>query len=145
MPDVLASYYFAVFCYFGLIFIAAYILYILDYYYYYYFSHTGLVIFFVASKLAFYLPIFFSVFTIKKNYFVLSIVQNVFLLHHFQEQGDHHNGGRAARRPHILCAICVRSFGAFAKAVRSLHHFTTSQCILKCALIDILVNLQSVS
>ena len=39
-------------------------------------------------------------------------------------QGHHHNGDHAARRPHILCSICVHSFGALIKAVRL---FVTSQ------------------
>ena len=43
----------------------------------------------------------------------------------------------AARRTHIMCSICVHSIGASAKAVRSLHHFTTSQCVLKCALLTL--------
>ena len=30
----------------------------------------------------------------------------------------HHNDDRAARRPHILCSICVHSSGALAKAAR---------------------------
>ena len=42
-----------------------------------------------------------------------------------KEQGHHHNGDQAARRSHILCSICVQSFGALAKAVQrfiaSLH------------------------
>ena len=36
---------------------------------------------------------------------------------------------------HTFCSICVPSFGALAKVVRSLHHFTTSQCILNCVLL----------
>ena len=34
------------------------------------------------------------------------------------KKGHHHNGDRAAGRPHILCSICVHSFGDLAKAVR---------------------------
>ena len=41
-------------------------------------------------------------------------------------QRHHHNGDWAARRPQILCSICVHSFGALGKAVRlfiaSLHN-----------------------
>ena len=33
-------------------------------------------------------------------------------------QGHHHNGDQAARRPHILCSICIYWFGALVKAVR---------------------------
>ena len=33
-------------------------------------------------------------------------------------QGHHHNGDQAAWRPHILCSICIHSFGVLAKAVR---------------------------
>ena len=53
----------------------------------------------------------------------------------WDKQGHRHNGDRDARRPHVLCLICFYSFGAFMKVVLydcSLHHFTTSQCILKC-------------
>ena len=49
------------------------------------------------------------------------------------QQGHHHNGDRATWRSHILCSICFYSFGASAKLYDcSLHHFTTTQCILKC-------------
>ena len=34
------------------------------------------------------------------------------------KQVHHHNVDQAARRPHILCSICIHSFGALAKAVR---------------------------
>ena len=51
-------------------------------------------------------------------------------------QGHHHNGDRAARRPHILCSIC---FGALAKAVQWLFkaslHNEQSKAILKCTLL----------
>ena len=33
------------------------------------------------------------------------------------EQGHRRNGDKAARRPHILCSVCVHSFRALAKAV----------------------------
>ena len=42
-----------------------------------------------------------------------------------KQQGCHHSGDQAARRPQILCSSCVHSFGALAKAMRlftaSLH------------------------
>ena len=34
-----------------------------------------------------------------------------------KQQGYHHNASQAARRPHILCSICIHSFGACGKAV----------------------------
>ena len=39
----------------------------------------------------------------------------------------HRNGDRAARRPHIVCSICVRSFGALAKEICTIVHCITSQ------------------
>ena len=33
-------------------------------------------------------------------------------------QGHHHNGDQAARRPHIMCSICVISLGALTTAIR---------------------------
>ena len=43
-------------------------------------------------------------------------------------QGHHHNGDQATQRPHILCSICIHSFGALEKAVRLfVHGFTSSQ------------------
>ena len=48
-------------------------------------------------------------------------------------------GDWAARWPRIFCLICFHSFWALAKNVRfSWHHFTTSQCILKCAVLTLL-------
>ena len=60
-------------------------------------------------------------------------------------QGHHHNGYWAAGRPHILCSICFRSFGALAKAVRLLiasHH--NQPMYAKMCSIDIFHNLQLV-
>ena len=43
----------------------------------------------------------------------------------FKAKTQHHNDDETARRPHIICSICVHSFGALEKAVRlfmaSLH------------------------
>ena len=38
-------------------------------------------------------------------------------IEHYLKQGHHHNGGRAARGQHIMCSICIHSFGALAKVV----------------------------
>ena len=69
------------------------------------------------------------------------------------EQGHHHNDDQAARRPHILCSICVHSFGALAKAVHCVlykaaqrHKFRARKCLIKsCSPIDIVVDLQPFS
>ena len=37
-------------------------------------------------------------------------------------KGHHHNGDRADRRPHILCTICVHSFGAWRKLFDCSRH-----------------------
>ena len=37
-----------------------------------------------------------------------------------KRQGHHHNGDQAVRWPHILCSICVQSFGVLVKAVQLL-------------------------
>ena len=55
-----------------------------------------------------------------------------------KKQDHHHNGDRAARRPHI--GFCARSAFTHLGRLRKLcdcsgHHFTTSQCIIKCALL----------
>ena len=56
-----------------------------------------------------------------------------------QRQGHHHrhNGDQAARRPHILCSICVHSFGALRKVYCSWHHFTASPCVLSFAFLTV--------
>ena len=40
---------------------------------------------------------------------------------HWTEQGHHHDGDQAAQRPHILCLICVPSFGDFAESCTIVH------------------------
>ena len=61
------------------------------------------------------------------------------------KQGHHQNGDRVAQWSHTSCTICVHSFGALVKMYDcSLHHFTASQYIIKCAPYDIFINLQPV-
>ena len=40
------------------------------------------------------------------------------------EHGHHHNGDRAARRPHVLCSSCVHSLGLYDY---SRHKFMSQQ------------------
>ena len=59
------------------------------------------------------------------------------------QQGHHHNGDQAAQRPHILCSICVHSFGALAKAVRLLTvSLQSHKMFYPTRTIDILIDLQ---
>ena len=64
-------------------------------------------------------------------------------------QDHHHNGDRAARRPYILCSICVHSFeegfGESRATVRGItSHQSQPRCSQMCS-IDILIDLQPFS
>ena len=57
--------------------------------------------------------------------------QNFWNAQNQNQQGHHHNGDWAPRRPHILCSICVHSFGALVKNVR-LHN--QPMCFQMCSI-----------
>ena len=51
-------------------------------------------------------------------------------------QGRYYSGDQAAQRPHVLCSICIHSFGALVEAVQLIIASLVSQlCVLKCALL----------
>ena len=58
------------------------------------------------------MPMFLSL--LEHLNFPLSLIYLIIQI----KQGHHHYGDQAARRPHILCSICLHSFGALVKAER---------------------------
>ena len=57
-------------------------------------------------------------------------------------QGFHHSGDQTARRRHTLCSFAFTHLGRWRKLYDcSLHHLTTSLCVLKMCSVDIFVDL----
>ena len=70
--------------------------------------------------------------TWQRLHLILSSMSETTVSSTVTKQGDHHNGDRAARQPHVLCSICFHSYGALVKAVLLFILSLHNQCILKC-------------